>query len=269
MGEMRDSHLLLSDVKARHEKMVGLVDTMLKLRAMSWTQSRRLVLVGVMFVAGCIWGPIAVNDGLPACIPDWGTHELRGGLQSISLLGCTSPENGSELTFYPALGYRTGLGVGPVAFELGAMELSYTEEKTLGFFGGSHTIDQYAIGPEIALGWRNPAITLRGMLGGFGLRVYTDGVPDITPYFRYWPQATLLFGSSRLRSDLGYSVGVRASENAVGPVLLAQMGRDGIGARPEGSVMFRAPWSNRDDLESNLTLSLGVTVTASLPLHQH
>jgi hypothetical protein len=240
-----------------------------KLHAMSWTQGRQLILVGVLFASGCISGPLAVNDGLPAYIPSWGTHEIRGGLQSIWLVGCISPENGSEFTFCPALGYRTGLSLGPIAFELGAMELSYTEEKTIGFFGGSHTIDQYALGPEFALGWANPAITLRGTLGGLGLRVYTDDTLDITPYLRYWPQATLLFGSSRLRSDLGYSVGVRASEDAIGPVLLAQMGRDGFAARPEGSVMFRAPWSNRDDFESNLTLNLGITVMATLPLRQH
>ncbi len=29
MGEIRDSHLLRSDVKARHDKMVGLVETMM------------------------------------------------------------------------------------------------------------------------------------------------------------------------------------------------------------------------------------------------
>jgi hypothetical protein len=225
--------------------------------------------LALVLVVGCGPWPVAISDGIPASIPDHGNFEDCVGVQVVR---CKDPTAGFEpgmVAGYPKLTHRQGFGEGQARFELGLGVLAFWQQTDLlriDVFGPSEPRSEiwvYAAAPEMAFGLRKPEVTLR-LTGGVALR--HKGPPDSEVTFFAWPQAAALYGFGDSRRNMSGSVGVQASRNAIGPVLLGQITWGGNAIRPEVAVMYPAPWddgsaSGRTTITFGLVFSRGPEAT--------
>jgi hypothetical protein len=188
-----------------------------------------------LLVAGCSVATLAFQENLPAHTPESGTVSGRFGY----IHAWYGNRYGSTSSWYLTMGGRTSQDVDPLVFEEGLT---------------CFLADGFIPGLSLGAGLRNPPVMARiyySPLAIYGLGTFLID-PDL------WWQASLLAGSGRSATGLGWALGGHFAKLGYGPTAIVEYGWSGLIARLEGSYTMPQPWVREYSIGS--TLSAGISL---------
>lgn len=189
-------------------------------------ESLRFILCSIiLFLFSCALAPVAYHEDLPAYSPEWGFPEIRFGLHQKYWYRDSEWSPGR----YGNFGIRTGQRLRMFNFEQGIASYTF--------------INKLMLGLQVGIGLKNSLIMIRGAWFPLNIYSYTDLVRvEFNPKNPWW-QISLLTGTKHRPKGLGWYLGGRASNYAIGPVLGVELGQGIVSFRTEASATFKSFWA--------------------------
>ena len=144
---------------------------------------------------------------------------------------------------YFDLGLRVGQQLGPMAFEEG---LAATLFESAFWFG-----------PGVGLTLVRPAVSLRGSWMPASVAGLAGNRLGFSFRTSRWWQVSAAAGTPYRPNGIGWSAGVRATKQGIGPLLTGELGSGVLSLRAEASVTWLAPWTTALDEGTYFSLGIG------------